>query len=361
MLILQVWLEASIEPVGYLIKGDDGDLSFTYNGQWLADPNSHALSLSLPLGKEPFGDVPVRAWFGNLLHENDQLETTMARYGIERSDIAGLLEHLGADCPGAVSVLGLDQPPVKRPGTLSEDYDPLDESTLRDIVERLATGKPLPDGMRDPSPVAGVRRKVSLAALPDGRFTLPKHGTGAPTTHILKLPDRQNPKEARDEAFLTDLAAKCGFSVGTCVADQIGGHDILLINRFDRLIDGDKVYRLHVEDFAQASGLPSDLKYERRGEAGRRFDATTIGRISASRIRLPRSGAVSVIASMPSPVSLCGRPPLANSSATILGAKRIADPTIKSFDHCGTLGDASIFVPIPRAIYPIPLATAATS
>ncbi|HQV03740.1 MULTISPECIES: type II toxin-antitoxin system HipA family toxin [unclassified Novosphingobium] len=282
MLILQVWLEASMEPVGYLIKGDDGDLSFTYNSQWLADPNSHALSLSLPLGEEPFGDVPVRAWFGNLLHENDQLETTMARYGIERSDIAGLLEHLGADCPGAVSVLGLDRPPVKRPGTLSEDYDPLDEGTLRDIVERLATGKPLPDGMRDPSPVAGVRRKVSLAALPDGRFALPKHRTGAPTTHILKLPDRQTPKEARDEAFLTDLAAKCGFSVGTCVADQISEHEILLINRFDRSIDGDKVYRLHVEDFAQASGLPSDLKYERRGEAGRRFDATTIGKILAA-------------------------------------------------------------------------------
>ena len=110
MLILQVWLEASAEPVGYLVKGDEGDLSFTYNAQWLANPIGHALSLSLPLSEEPFGDVPVRAWFGNLLHENDQLEATMARYGIERSDIAGLLEHLGADCPGAVSVLGLDQP-----------------------------------------------------------------------------------------------------------------------------------------------------------------------------------------------------------------------------------------------------------
>lgn len=277
MLVLKVWLEASTEPVGYLVKGDDGDLSFTYNAEWLAVPSRHALSLSLPLSEEPFGDVPVRAWFGNLLHENDQLEATMARHGIERSDIAGLLEHLGGDCPGAVSVLGLDQPPVKRPGTLSEDYNPLDEETLRDIIERLATGKSLPDEMRDPSPVAGVRRKISLAALPDGRFALPKHGTGAPTTHILKLPDRQNLKEARDEAFLTDLSAKCGFEVGTCIADQIGEHDVLLINRFDRLIDGDKVYRLHVEDFAQASGLPSDLKYERRGEAGRRFDASTIG------------------------------------------------------------------------------------
>ena len=282
MLILRVWLEASAEPVGYLIRGDDGDLSFAYDARWLADPEAHPLSLSLPLSAEPFGDVPVRAWFGNLLHENDQLEATMARYGIERSDIAGLLEHLGADCPGSVSVLAPDRPPIKRPGALSEDYDPLDEAALHDIVERLATGKQMPADMRDPSPVAGVRKKISLAVLPDGRFALPKSGTGAPTTHILKLPDRNNRNEAREEAFLTDLAARCGFSVGTCVADEIAGHDVLLIKRFDRLTDGDNVYRLHGEDFAQACGLSSELKYERRGEAGRRFDATAIGGILAA-------------------------------------------------------------------------------
>jgi serine/threonine-protein kinase HipA len=282
MLVLQVWLEASERPIGYLVKGDDADLSFAYDPQWLADPLGHQLSLSLPLREEPFGDVPVRAWFGNLLQENNQLEATMARHGVERSDVAGLLEHLGADCAGSVSLLPLDRPPVKRPGTLSEDYDPLDEKSLADIVESLASGKPLPEAVRDPSPVAGVRRKISLAALADGRFALPRQGTGAPTTHILKLPDRNYRHEARDEAFLTGLAAQCGFSVGTCVADQIAGHDIILIGRFDRTIEDGKVHRSHVEDFAQACALPADLKYERRGEPGRRFDAATIGGILAA-------------------------------------------------------------------------------
>lgn len=109
MLVLEVWLETSPEPVGYLVKGDDEDLSFTYSAQWLADANRHALSLSLPLTEEPAGDVSARAWFGNLLQENDQLDAIMARYRIERGDIAGLLEHLGADCPGAVSVLRMDK------------------------------------------------------------------------------------------------------------------------------------------------------------------------------------------------------------------------------------------------------------
>jgi serine/threonine-protein kinase HipA len=44
-------------------------------------------------------------------------------------------------------------------------------------------------------------------------------------------------------------------------------------------VEEDRVYRVHQEDFAQALGLPADLKYERRGREGRRFDAAAIARI----------------------------------------------------------------------------------
>jgi serine/threonine-protein kinase HipA len=37
--------------------------------------------------------------------------------------------------------------------------------------------------------------------------------------------------------------------------------------------------RLHQEDFAQALGLPAELKYERRGRPGRRFDVAVIGQV----------------------------------------------------------------------------------
>lgn len=282
MLVLNVWLEVSAEPIGHLLRGDDGELAFIYAAQWLADPQAHPLSVSMPLREQPYGDALVRAWFGNLLQENDQLDATMARHGIARNDVAGLLAHLGADCAGAVSVLAEGQPPVKRPGMLAGDYEPLDEASLDAIVDRLASGRQLPDAVIDPSPVAGVRRKIALAALPDGRFALPKPGSGVPTTHILKLPDRRHPGEARDEAFVTRLAARCGLPVGNCVADQIAGHDVLLIERFDRAVAEGMVYRGHVEDFAQACGLPAELKYQRRGSPERRFDAAAIGTILAA-------------------------------------------------------------------------------
>jgi serine/threonine-protein kinase HipA len=55
-------------------------------------------------------------------------------------------------------------------------------------------------------------------------------------------------------------------------AIRIGEVDALLITRFDRQVRDGVVTRIHQEDFAQALGLPSELKYQRRGRPGRRFD-----------------------------------------------------------------------------------------
>lgn len=279
---LNVWLEASPDPIGQLISTDDGAMGFTYTPTWLDDENNHPLSLSLPLQGEEFGDAVTRAYFNNLLQENDQLERVMLREGIERGDIVSLLAHVGADCSGAVSALPEDHPSIKRPGSIERDYDALSNEDFTDLVLRLAQGRPLPNGMRDPSPVAGFRRKISLTALSDNRFALPKVGSGAPSTHILKIPDPNHRHEARHEEFVTDLAEQVGFNVGSCVAGEVEGQEVLLITRFDRLVTEDGIHRVHQEDFAQALGLPAELKYERRGREGRRFDAAAIGRVLAA-------------------------------------------------------------------------------
>lgn len=119
---------------------------------------------------------------------------------------------------------------------MEHDYDALSNEDFTDLVLRLAQGRPLPDGMRDPSPVAGFRRKISLTALPDNRFALPKVGSGAPTTHILKIPDPEHRHEARHEEFVTDLADQVGFNVGGCAAGDVEGQEVLLITRFDRIV-----------------------------------------------------------------------------------------------------------------------------
>lgn len=279
---LSIWIEGVDYPVGQLDYVDTGrqSISFAYTDQWLAESAAFPISLSLPLADGTHDDRLSRAFFNNLLQENDQLDRLLVREGLERSNIIGILRHLGADCAGALSCLPEDTPPVKRPGNLTTDYDLIDHENLTELVRRLAAGQSLPEPLRDPSPVAGYRRKISLAMTQHGQFAVPKAGLGVPTTHILKIPDPGHRHEAQQEAAAARLADACGFQAARSLALPINGQDIILIQRFDRLFDNaENVFRLHQEDFAQALGLPSEFKYERRAVGIHKFDAEGIAQI----------------------------------------------------------------------------------
>lgn len=270
-LSLDVWLDGYGSPTGRLDANDDGSVGFTYSNAFLDQGRS--ISLSMPFDGQPVGDVLARAFFDNLLPENDQMQRVIDREGLERSDIVGILAHVGADCAGAISCLPVGAPPIKIPGDLAEDYQPLEHDELALIARRLAEQQRLPDGIDDPSPVAGVQRKIALTLLPDGRYALPLEGRKVPTTHILKVPRRVEAVEAKQEDAACKLAAACGFDVSRSDHIVIDDVDALLIERFDRIVEDGIVYRVHQEDFAQALGLPASLKYQRNGREKRCFDA----------------------------------------------------------------------------------------
>jgi serine/threonine-protein kinase HipA len=280
-LALDVRLDGFSQPVGVLARDGNGAVAFAYRPDYVADPGSVALSLSLPLTDEPYGDVTTRPFFDNLLQERDgALADIMAREGLARDDIAGLLYHLGKDCAGALSVLPAGAPPVKVPGDYGRDYVPVDVARMQRIVDALHRRRRLPDGTADPSPLAGVQSKIALTILPNGSFAEPRPGSGAPTTHILKVPDQGHLHDAPDEAEALALSRALGLETTDAEVVSFGAVSALLITRFDRALTGDgRVVRIHQEDFAQALGLPAALKYERRGTPGRRFDAPAICRV----------------------------------------------------------------------------------
>lgn len=261
-LTLDVRLDGFAEPVGVLARDEYGALAFAYTATHLARADALPLSLSLPLTDEPYDDVITRAFFDNLLQERDgALADVMAREGLARDDIAGLLLHLGKDCAGALSVLHAGAPPVKVPGNLATDYMVLSEERLVAIATALRDWRRLPADTSDPSPLAGVQSKIALTQLPDGRLAEPRPGTGAPTTHILKVPDRDHPRDAAYEAATLDLSRALGFETSEAAVIEIGEIEALLVRRFDRVLDHEgRVARLHQEDFAQALGLPARLK-----------------------------------------------------------------------------------------------------
>lgn len=283
---IDVFMEGEERPVGRLTGDDAGALAFAY-----APSAGRALSLALPLpaegGREHYGDVEARTFFDNLLPENASLDEVMARHGVGRDDIAGLLYHLGRDCPGAISCVPAGEGPGKRPGDLATDYDILRPEDLAAVMVSLRDRGRLPAGIADPSPLAGVQRKLALVRFDDGRFGLPRPGLGVPTTHILKVPRRGEERLVDHEAALMAIARHVtdggAARAETVEIEATGDGPVrgLLVERFDRSIAAREVRRLHQEDFAQALGLPRRLKYQRDGVAGRMFDAAGIGALLA--------------------------------------------------------------------------------
>ncbi|MDE0209932.1 MAG: HipA N-terminal domain-containing protein [Boseongicola sp.] len=50
--------------------------------RYVTDAIPHAISASLPIRAEPFGDVAARGFFSNLLFENEMRDQVMQRHGI---------------------------------------------------------------------------------------------------------------------------------------------------------------------------------------------------------------------------------------------------------------------------------------
>jgi serine/threonine-protein kinase HipA len=272
---LDVRLDGFEEPIGRLSSDDRGAVRFTYLEDYCSRPDALALSLSLPIDKRDFDDFATRAYFDNLLQERDSARADiLAKYRLANDDIVGILFHLGRDCAGAVSVLPEGASPTKVPGSLKHDYRPYGEDELVAIVQALYRRRPLPQDLPDPSPLAGVQSKIAVAMLSDGRFAEPKFG--APTTHILKVPQERSERDAGREHAAMSIAARAGFRTAQTDIRTIGNIPVLLVERFDRRVADGMVTRVHQEDFCQALGLPARHKYQRPERGATRFNVSAI-------------------------------------------------------------------------------------
>lgn len=282
MIELDIFLESEDEAVGRLTGDDQGSMTFSYTSG-----ARRSISLALPLEREHFKDVEARAYFDNLLQENSTLDAVMARHNIDRADIAGLLYHLGRDCPGAISCVPAGEGSGKRPGRLDADYDALGSGDLAGIMRSLRDERRLPSDVVDPSPLAGIQGKIALTQLPDGSFAIPRHGSGVPTTHILKVP-RKGEEALVDHEHRLMLLASEVYEDKVARVEPLDVDDVrgLLITRFDRDVENGLVRRIHQEDFCQAMGLPKNFKYERDGQGDRIFRADKVDGV-LGQTRLP--------------------------------------------------------------------------
>jgi serine/threonine-protein kinase HipA len=273
--------------VGTLTRLPRGRLTFVYEDGWVADGDL-ALSHSLPIRPEEFEDEDVRPFFSGLLPEGEFLRAVAREFGVSEGNPFSLLEAVGGECAGAVSLGAMDsEAPAGGPPAW------LDTRGLRSLILRLPD-EPLPrieggDGIR--LSLAGAQNK--LPVLFEGGSIGVTRGA-PPSSHIVKLPREGLAGMVANEAFCLLLARKCGLdavvaqprvaSVG--IQDEPDDPEYLLVERYDRqMAEGAGRRRIHQEDFCQALGFLPELKYESDGGPGVSQCASLIREVSSAPAR----------------------------------------------------------------------------
>ena len=258
---LDVYLHS--EFVGHLTQDNGGQMIFQYAESWLDRRGASPLSQSLPLRKERFSRNECRGYFGGILPEESKREIIARNLGISARNDYAMLEQIGGECAGAVTFVPTGEPLPEsdyRYRTLSSEEL---AAVLRELPKRpLLAGE---EGIR--LSLAGAQDKVAVRVDGD-EISLPLGG--APSTHILKPGGDRFEGVVANESLCMKLAAAIGIPTAKVEARTVEGMEYLLVERYDRIYRADPgqepvLERLHQEDFCQALGIVSEMKYQKEG------------------------------------------------------------------------------------------------
>jgi serine/threonine-protein kinase HipA len=246
------------ELAGRLIQDDGGQMTFQYDASWLGRPEPIALSWSLPLREEHFTQKECRGYFGGILPEEHNRKVIARILGISDKNDFAMLEQIGGECAGAISFLPDEASPED-----DDRYRELADDELAGILRELPR-RPLmagEDGIR--LSLAGAQDKIAVR-LDDGKISIPRGS--APSSHVLKPAIDTYEGVVFNEAFCMALARACDLNAAPVEIGNVEDIDYLLATRYDRIGGEDgSIRRLHQEDFCQALGIPSEIKYQSEG------------------------------------------------------------------------------------------------
>ena len=231
--------------------------SFQYGAGWLGNPRGFALSPHLPLTAESLLDGaskrPVQWYFDNLLPEEGQRILLAGDAKLDAADAFGLLAWYGAESAGSVTLL----PPEAAP-QMAEPLRPLPDDALEARIRQLPKA-PLTHAAIKRMSLAGAQHKLAVVLQDDALF---EPAGATPSTHILKPdhPDEDYPHSVINEWFVMRLAKRLGLDVPE-VHRRYVPSPVYLIDRFDRIPDGQGWQRRHVIDACQLLGLDRSFKY----------------------------------------------------------------------------------------------------
>jgi len=249
------------DSIGVLTRLPDDSTLFSFHENYVEHPSRPTLSLSF---KQPSGELklpkttPTRggklpAFFSNLLPEGHMRTYLAQQAGVHPEREFYLLEQLGQDLPGALTITPMLQ-------QLAMLEAPSNEETSESN-----------DGLFHFS-LAGVQLKFSAVEAPQGGLTIPTRGIGG--HWIVKLPSQRWAGVPENEYSMMVLAKAVGIPVPemnlipthtvTGLPSELShpgnASNSLAVKRFDR---GENQTTIHMEDLAQVFGLYPHEKYKK--------------------------------------------------------------------------------------------------
>ena len=258
--ILDIWLLG--EKVGVL-EQERGRMRFSYEEECISKPEHMALSVSMPVQEKHYGDDITRAFFSGLLPDDLVRHRLAKLLGVSEKNSFGLLEAVGGECAGAITILPAGQELAQEN---ADDVIALGEEGVFDMLTTLRR-RPLMAGENNVRlSLAGAQDKVAVRTGVKGEILLMRGG--APTTHIIKpliTGAHDIVDSVHNELFCLKLAAAVDLPTVQTLIGYAREEPYLLVKRYDRTRKNDQILRSHQEDFCQALSVPPEHKYENEG------------------------------------------------------------------------------------------------
>jgi serine/threonine-protein kinase HipA len=252
------------KEVGRVCNDARARLTFVYDDDWRKAPDAYPLSLSAPLAAKEHGPSVVQAFLWSLLPDNELvLDRWATKFQVSARNVFALISHVGEDCAGAVQFVTPDRLDATRSGK-EDKVEWLDEP---DIAKRLQILRKDHAAWRLPRDagqfsLAGAQPKTALL-LQNKRWGIPSGRI--PTTHILKPPTGHFDGHSENEHFCLMLARKLGLPAAQSKVMRFEKEIAIVIERYDRQRNGNKIIRIHQEDICQALGIMPTKKYQNEG------------------------------------------------------------------------------------------------
>lgn len=244
------------QKIGTLTQSGAGSLSF----QYLPGVSDNLqLSVAMPVREAPYSAKTTRAFIEGLVPEGHGVREALGReFDVSPQNPFALLEHIGADCAGAVQFFSpeSDETPLKATGGLV----PCDEEEIANRLRSLVNPGQSWILPQERWSLAGAQSKFALRQEDGGWFEA--RGT-EPTTHIFKPGIHTLKDQALNEHLCLKALGEVGLTVARTEYRTFDEVPAIVVERYDRfrLSDG-RVVRLHQEDFCQATSTLPQNKYE---------------------------------------------------------------------------------------------------